>query len=103
MTEAYLSPQREHWIIAKDKECNSFKERRTYITPSIPISEIPKNKIIPSKMVLSIKKHPDGSFDKFKIRICARGDRWKDIFHQETYAGTPRSESVRITLAIAAE
>ena len=38
MTEAYSSPQREHWIIAKDKECNSFKERRTYITPSIPIS-----------------------------------------------------------------
>ena len=54
-------------------------------------------------MIFDIKKHPDGSFDKFKIRICARGDRWVDKLNQETYAGNVRSESVKIILAIAAE
>ena len=54
-------------------------------------------------MIFDIKKHPDGSFDKFKIRICARGDRWVDKLNQETYAGNVRSESVKIILSIAAE
>ena len=103
MMEAASSPQSKMWMEAKDKECNSFKERQTYKLPSIPISEIPKKDIIPSKIIFDIKKHPDGSFDKFKIRICARGDRWVDKLNQETYAGTARSESIKIILAIAAE
>lgn len=103
MKEALSSAQRQSWIEAKDKECNSFKERQTYITPRIPIADIPKDLIIPSKMVFDIKKHPDGSFDKFKCRIVARGDRWKDVYRQDTYAGTARTESIKIILAIAAE
>ena len=99
--EADSSPQRQMWMEAKDKECNSFKERQTYKVPSIPISEIPKKDIIPSKIIFDIKKHPDGSFDKF--HICARDDRWVDKLNQETYAGTARSESIKIILAIAAE
>ena len=103
MKEALSNAHRQSWIEAKDKECNSFKERQTYITPRIPIADIPKDLIIPSKMVFDIKKHPDGSFDKFKCRIVARGDRWKDVYRQDTYAGTARTESIKIILAIAAE
>ena len=43
MSDAASSPQRDRWIEAKDKECNSFKQRQTYKLPSIPISEIPKH------------------------------------------------------------
>jgi hypothetical protein len=53
--------------------------------------------------VFDLKKLPDGSFDKFKCRIVVRGDRWKIVFEHETYAGTARSESIKIILAIAAE
>jgi hypothetical protein len=100
MSDAESSPQRDRWIEAKDKECNSFKERQTYKLPSIPISQIPKHLIIPSKIIFDIKKHPDCSFDKFKIRICARGDRWIDQLKQDTYAGNVRSESVKIIYSV---
>jgi len=103
MKEALSSDQKQSWIDAKDKECNSFKERNTYVLPSVPIDQIPKELIIPSKIVFDIKTHPDGSFDKFKIRIVARGDRWMNVYRQETYAGTARTESIKIILAIAAE
>jgi hypothetical protein len=63
MKEDLSNAHRQSWIEAKDKECNSFKERQTYITPRIPIADIPKDLIIPRKMVFDIKKHPDGSFD----------------------------------------
>ncbi len=37
MSDAESSPQRDRWIEAKDKECNSFKERQTFKLPSILI------------------------------------------------------------------
>ena len=86
MKKALSNVHRESWIEAKDKECSSFEERQTYIIPRIPIADIPRDLIIPSKMVFDIKKHPDGSFGKFKCRIVARGDRWKDVYRQDTYA-----------------
>jgi hypothetical protein len=103
LKEALATEQRQSWLDAKDKECNSFKERQTYVLPSVPIDQIPKELIIPSKIVFDIKTHPDGSFDKFKIRIVARGDRWNNVYRLETYAGTARTESIKIILAVAAE
>jgi len=103
MRDVLSSPLSAHWLAAKDKECDSFKEKQTYKLPSIPISEIPKDQILPSMFVFDLKKLPDGSFDKFKCRIVVRGDRWKIVFEHDTYAGTARSESIKIILAIAAE
>jgi hypothetical protein len=103
MRDVLSSPLSAQWLAAKDKECDSFKEKQTYKLPSIPISEIPKDQILPSMFVFDLKKLPDGSFDKFKCRIVVRGDRWKIVFEHDTYAGTARSESIKIILAIAAE
>ena len=103
MRDVLNSPLSAHWLAAKDKECDSFKEKQTYKIPSIPISEIPKDQILPSMFVFDLKKLPDGTFDKFKCRIVVRGDRWTVVFEHDTYAGTARSESIKIILAIAAE
>ena len=75
MRDVLNSPLSAHWLAAKDKECDSFKEKQTYKLPSIPISEIPKDQILPSMFVFDLKKLPDGTFDKFKCRIVVRGDR----------------------------
>ena len=85
-------------------ELNSLgKERNVWIVPSIPIKDIPRHLIVPSKCVFDIQYNPDGTFKKDKVRLVCRGDRWEAIFDTETYAGTVRSESVKFVIAIAAE
>jgi len=85
-------------------ELNSLgKERNVWIVPSIPIKDIPRHLIVPSKCVFDIQYNPDGTFKKNKVRLVCRGDRWEAIFDTETYAGTVRSESVKFVIAIAAE
>ncbi len=93
MRDVLSSPLSAHWLAAKDKECNSFKEKQTYRMPSIPISEIPKDQILPSMFVFDLIKLPDGSFDKFKCRIIVRGDRWKIVFEHETKTLGPPDQS----------
>ena len=34
MRDVLISPLSSHWLAAKDKECNSFKEQQTYKLPS---------------------------------------------------------------------
>ncbi len=112
--EALLTPHFRQWIAAKDSELNSFKKMHTYRTPDIPISEIPEHLIIPSTIQLDIKYNPDGTFNKFKFRLCAKGDVFKKkmamhaelfskVYGADSYAGTAKAESIRIILAIAAE
>jgi hypothetical protein len=45
----------------------------------------------------------DGTFKKFKASLVARGDMLKNIFDPDTYAGTVRTDSIRILLSLAAE
>ena len=101
--QAKSSIQFAEWHSSTQDELKSMKTMGVWRTPSIPISAIPKNLIVPSKLVYDVKTTSDGNFDKFKVRLCARGDRWEDVFGVETYAGTVKSESVRFLLGIAAE
>jgi hypothetical protein len=66
-------------------ELASLKLMPLWHTSLIPVRDIPKKKIIP-----------------FKI-IFARGDRWQEALGVETYAGTVKSESIKLLLGIAAE
>ena len=82
------------------------KERSVWHVPLIPIAQIPKKSIISSKFVFDVQRNPDGSFKKLKTRLVGRGDmfsKYHDAFDMDNYAGTVRSESVKFTLAIAAE
>ena len=63
---------------------------------------ISKNLIGSCKFVYTKKYHPDGTFDKYKARLVFRGDKWYDVYNNQTYAGTVMSESVRLLLAVAA-
>ena len=98
--QALLSPL---WSPTIDSECDSFRFNTTYKLPDVPISSIPKNLILPSKAVFDIKYNPDGSFKKRKCRICIRGDRWVNYHDNDTYAGTARTESIKMILALSAE
>ena len=46
-----------------------------------------------SEIVFTKKYHPDGSFDKYKVRIVFRGDKWYGLYNNKTYASTVMSET----------
>ena len=83
------------------KECQSFRNTGTYDTNEIiDLTLIPSHLIGTCKPIFSKKFNADGTFDKYKCRIVFRGDRWIDHYHNKTYAGTVKSESIRLLLAI---
>jgi hypothetical protein len=96
--------ERQGYLEAVSSELASMRSMNVFST-DIPseVSSIPKGSIIPSKFIFDKKFHPDGTFNKYKARLCARGDRYVDHYNTSTFAGTVQSESVRMMLAIAAE
>jgi hypothetical protein len=103
MPQARASPEKDMWETALKTELNSFVSNTVWELPDIPVDQIPKDLIINSRLVFDVPRNADGSIKKFKIRLCGRGDRWKDQWGTSRYAGVVRSESVRMVLAIAAE
>jgi hypothetical protein len=103
ITQALLSTEKDHWMLATAKELASIKDMHVWQTPSIPIQDIPRKQIIPSKLIFARMFNADGTFRKYKTRLCARGDRWADAFGVSTYAGTVKTESIKILLSIVAE
>jgi hypothetical protein len=56
---------------------------------------------VSTKWVFKVKTHPDGSFEKFKSRLVARGFTQKlGLDYGETYAPVGRYTTVRVLLAI---
>ena len=66
------------------------------------INSIDRGKLLSSKCIFSIKYKPDGTFDKYKCRIVARGDMLKSSPDSDLYAGTVRSDSMRLLYYIIA-
>lgn len=61
----------------------------------------PKDKkVIKSKWVFKIKRHQDGSIDKFKARLVVRGDQQHEgTDFNEIFAPVARLETIRTLLA----
>ena len=103
VTQALASLEWESWMSVTADELKSMRDMSVWHTPAIPFKDIPRNRIIPSKIIFARKYNADGTFQKYKARLCARGDRWQEALGVETYAGTVKSESIKLLLGIAAE
>ena len=55
----------------------------------------------PTKLVLKAKSLADGSLDKLKARIVARGDLQKDNEWQDTWSACVSMRTVKMFLALA--
>jgi len=113
--KALRTAEHAYWRAALKSELQSLYARNTFKHTDVPldITQLPKNQLVHAKIVLDIKINPDGSFQKYKIRIVARGDEitrrnsgdpnLARAMSDDNYAGCVKSESVRILLAVAAE
>ena len=69
--------------------------------PDIDVKDIPPELILQLIPIWS-KKYEGLDFSKFKCRIVALGQHWKNIFNEATTAGMANMETVKIFLAVCA-
>ena len=96
--QAILSPNKEQWIKAMDKEIKTLEDNRTWaLVPR------PKNKpIITGRWVYKTKLAPDSSISSYKARYVARGFLQQyGVNYFDTFAGTLRSTTYRALIALA--
>ena len=89
----------EQWRHAIEEELSSLMEMGTWKYSQRPAGR----KAITAKWVFKIKEGFDGSIERFKARLCARGfTQTKGVDYFETYAPVAQMTAIRVVFAIAA-
>ena len=92
-----MHPYRDSFLAAASKEYTDLKRRNTF-------RHIPKTsatKTLPLLWVFTYKFDTNGYLDKFKARLCVRGDLQQPV-RLDTYAATLAARAFRALMAIAA-
>ncbi|KAE8182665.1 hypothetical protein CF328_g8434 [Tilletia controversa] len=95
VSEALRRPDRDAWLAAMNVEIRSHKARGTW-----RIVKRRGQNLVTSKWVLRLKKNADGSIQKYKARLVARGfTQIEGVDFDETFAPTSRLQNMRLLLA----
>ena len=95
--QAVKSPQAKEWLEAEAKEIQSLWDVGAWAWEKLPWGRKP----IHSKWAYALKTNADGIVERFKARICARGDMTEQgIDYQETFSPVAKWESIRLFLAL---
>lgn len=96
--EAMSRSDRFEWLAAMNEELKSLRENKVW-----ELVKRPKANIVTNKWVLKIKRKPDGSIDRYRARLVARGfSQIYGIDYLETYAPVANTTSIRALFANAA-
>ena len=97
--EAMAGPDAQRWHEAALEELNAQLKNGTWSLEKLP----PGKKAIGSRWVFRIKRNADGTVERFKARIVAKGYNQRPGFdYMEIFAPTMRQATIRLILALAA-
>lgn len=94
--EMLNSTQKDDWMKAVQAELKSLQDMKTWSE----IERKPTHKLIDSKWVFKLKYKPDGSIERYKARLVARGFMQKQgIDYSETYAPVVNCKVLRFLIS----
>ena len=100
MAEALKSNEAVEWKAAADSEYKSLLENDTWELVPLPQGR----KAITCKWVFRKKHNVDGTVERYKARLVARGFvQERGIDYEETFAPVARSATIRTLLAVAVQ
>ena len=98
--EATACPEGEKWKEAMGKEMKSLNDNEVWELTSLP----PGKKAIGCKWVYKVKTNSDGSLERYKARLVARGfDQKYGSDYDETFCPVVRLESLRTLIALSTQ
>ena len=90
----------QHWMAAMQEELSIIEKNKTWELVDRPLNR----KIIGVRWVFRTKLNPDGSVNKYKVRLIVKG--YAQVFgvdYSETFAPVARLDTVKLLLALAAQ
>lgn len=99
LQEALRGPDSASWLKAVDKELKSLIDMGTFEF----IDNLPKGRrAISSKLVFKIKRLPDGTIERYKARLVARGfSQMPGLDFDEVFSPVVKLTSIRVLCALA--
>ena len=97
-SRATSSQDASKWIKAMQEETSNLENRGTWDIVPRPSGK----RLVSNKWVFKIKTRADGSVERYKARLVARGfSQQKGVDYNETYAPVTTAETLRTMLAVA--
>jgi histone deacetylase 1/2 len=87
-----------HWRAAMEQEFDALQKNNTWhLVPPIPGANV-----IDSKWVFKVKRHSDGSIERYKARLVAKGFKQRyGLDYEDTFSPVVKPTTIRLLLSLA--